>query len=463
MDAGGIVWLVFVVLVLIAAAIFGHARRLGLEKEWRHAADKLGLRFSRSGSDITLEGAIGGFRVQLRAVKRDKSLHTELSVQNPRMPASLTLKSEGGWQSLRKIVAGQDVLTGDDEFDALIHVGKDEATALALLDSTTRARVRSFLRGWERSETAIADGWLTWRRRGATENTASLVGLAREGVATAQLLTLERAEIRHRLAQNAGDDPCAGVRRRNLEVLGRVAPGSDLWLNCARTALDDVDGGVRAFAAMSLGHEELPRLLEIAARDPEASVRAKVITHLAAFAGEALWPAIARALRKRDPHLKRAAILAAGATNYVALAPDIAKEAAHPEVSVVEAVARCLGQLGAADTEAMLVSLLEHRADEVRVASAEALGKFGTVVAVEPLLAHTSGVLKDATLKRAAQEAIASIQSRLGPVEMGRLSLTISAPLEGALSHVDEPIVEGALTLAEAESVAPERDPARSR
>jgi HEAT repeat protein len=161
--------------------------------------------------------------------------------------------------------------------------------------------------------------------------------------------------------------------------------------------------------------------------------------------------------------LKRAAILAAGATNYVALAPDIAKEAAHPEVSVVEAVARCLGQLGAADTEAMLVSLLEHRADEVRVASAEALGKFGTVVAVEPLLAHTSGVLKDATLKRAAQEAIASIQSRLGPVEMGRLSLTISAPLEGALSHVDEPIVEGALTLAEAESVAPERDPARSR
>ncbi len=172
------------------------------------------------------------------------------------------------------------------------------------------------------------------------------------------------------------------------------------------------------------------------AGDPPASFRAQVMAHLSEFAGSALWPAIERNIRSKNSDLKRAAILAAGATAHAALAPSIASHAGNDASSVVEAVARALGQLVHRESEPVVVKLLEHEGNEVRVAAAQALGTLGTVAAVEPLLAQTSGVLKDATLKRAAQQAISSIQSRLGPVEMGRLSLLEPGPLAGALSSV---------------------------
>jgi HEAT repeat protein len=136
-------------------------------------------------------------------------------------------------------------------------------------------------------------------------------------------------------------------------------------------------------------------------------------------------------------------------TNHAALASRIAGDGASSDASIAEAVARALGKLAQRESEPVVMKLIEHEANEVRVAAAQALAAFGTVAAVEPLLAQTSGVLKDATLKRAALQAISSIQSRLGPVEMGRLSLLEPAPLEGALSIAEEATGAGALSMAD--------------
>lgn len=63
--------------------------------------------------------------------------------------------------------------------------------------------------------------------------------------------------------------------------------------------------------------------------------------------------------------------------------------------------------------------MLEHDADEVRIAAAKALGKMDTTRAVEPLLLVQGKLLSE--VKTTAQQAARTIQGRLGDAEAGRL------------------------------------------
>ena len=111
------------------------------------------------------------------------------------------------------------------------------------------------------------------------------------------------------------------------------------------------------------------------------------------------------------------------------------------------------------DSEQTLLRLLAREAAEVRAAAARALGQVGTVRAVEPLLALTEGLLASPSVKQAAREAVASIQSRLGDAEAGRLSLAAPAEREGALSLSGDEPPGGELSLPERESTPSESDP----
>jgi hypothetical protein len=99
-------------------------------------------------------------------------------------------------------------------------------------------------------------------------------------------------------------------------------------------------------------------------------------------------------------------------------------------------VAQALGVLGDPKAERTLVKLLGHDSVEVKRAAATALASVGTVGAVEPLLACSEGMFIDGELKRAANQAISSIRSRLGHVEAGRLSLVEQRA--GALSLTED-------------------------
>jgi PBS lyase HEAT-like repeat len=92
--------------------------------------------------------------------------------------------------------------------------------------------------------------------------------------------------------------------------------------------------------------------------------------------------------------------------------------------------------------------LLADPSADVQRASAEALGSVGSVAAVEPLLRASEGLARG-PLRHAARGAIARIQSRLGHVEAGCLSLVDDHDLAGALAIADGASAHGALSLAE--------------
>jgi len=74
--------------------------------------------------------------------------------------------------------------------------------------------------------------------------------------------------------------------------------------------------------------------------------------------------------------------------------------------------------------------LLAREQVEVRRAAAEALGKLGTVRAVEPLLE----VFRTGGGAAAARDAVRQIQSRIEGADRGGLSLAPAAADDGALS-----------------------------
>ncbi len=124
------------------------------------------------------------------------------------------------------------------------------------------------------------------------------------------------------------------------------------------------------------------------------------------------------------------------------------------------AVAKALLALEDPQSEPALIGLLSHDAAEVRKAAAQALGKFGTVAAVEPLLPLTEGVLASAELKEAARTAVRQIQGRLGPADAGRLSVAEATGSSGALSLAsaggEVSVVSGVASEAQPEGVARE-------
>jgi hypothetical protein len=113
--------------------------------------------------------------------------------------------------------------------------------------------------------------------------------------------------------------------------------------------------------------------------------------------------------------------------------------------------AACIGRLGAAGTEgtapgveALLIArALAHPSENVRLATAEALGRLGSVAAVLPLL--EAAPRAGGELRRALESAAQAIQSRLSGAERGQLTVssaeggTVSLAAEGGQVSLPDP------------------------
>jgi HEAT repeat protein len=157
------------------------------------------------------------------------------------------------------------------------------------------------------------------------------------------------------------------------------------------------------------------------------------VRHLATAIPERAGPLLERLLSASSPAVLRAAAEGIGDLSYRPAVPRLVGLLSRADSETAATVAAALGGMGDPSVEPALLALLEREDEPLRVAAARALGRVGTVAAVEPLLACTGGFL-DSNLKRTAREAVGSIQSRLGDVGAGRLSVADISPSEGALS-----------------------------
>lgn len=290
-----------------------------------------------------------------------------------------------------------------------------------------------------------------------SEHNRSMPALLSNLAMVARLLSVAPSELHARLARNALEDPVAEVRLRNLTYL--VAPETRTPPELvARTVLGlfgDVHLPVRRLAAEHAGVHGHAVLRAMAADSTiELAARMKAALGLARPPLPDIEGLRALLTESQEPMLVYAALsgidAAIDAGAGAALFEAVLRCAESEHEAVRAAAARALGVVAQPRGELVLMRLLSDASSDVQEASAHALGAFGSVAAVEPLLPLAQSLVRQ-RVRQAARGAIGRIQSRLGGAEAGQLSLSDPYDLAGAVDVADTSanIRVGALSLAE--------------
>jgi HEAT repeat protein len=394
---------------------------------WSDAAGELGLERSDPPGGRGLAGAIEGF---------------EVSVQTDKNPVVVRARLKGGGRISKDVrmdaakffpdeKIGPVVSLGDEDFDALVRVAGREDEVLAALGVEGRAAAKAFIDDGGKVSGGDLEVALDLDEDRVVRGVRRMVALAK---------SLAVGSVAEALLENATKDPSAAVRRRNLVALTRSKPDSKEAIWGLQAALRDLDPVMRFFAAEQLadnpeGRDTLVKLVENRAL-PEA-LRATALERLAeVHPYPTIAPVVAWALSAESVKVRCAAVWAVGAGNDGSKIEALASVASlTPPPELGEALAESLGQLGGPRAEDALISLLSHEAREVKEAAATALGKTGSIRAVEPLLQWA----KTGAVGSVARDAVRSIQARLGDAGAGRLSVVDSVGAEGAVS-LENPI-----------------------
>ena len=436
------------------------------QDRWQQTAAEMGLSLTNDGAmGPCLIGRLRGFSVNIGTVysgPRNIGITKPMRVLRiyvdgiRKFDPTLILRAEGRLASLTKLVAGNDVRTQDAAFDAAVHIQGDEQRILAVMSHSTRQAVIELLK---LGETTVTDSKIVLESDASWED-ADIQGLTNLVVSLAERLALPVSSMAHKLAVNALTDSVPEVRKRNLEcfftasaesgsllaALVRPHPLKEATAESAQAALTAADPRLRLIGGMLVGEEAgFAALKGLVEEDSiPAEMRAQAMIALAShFARERVEPILATALLAGSAPLVQAAVQSVGATRAVRLTGSVCALAETAGTQLQLEIAKALGALADPEAETTLLSLLGRGEDEVRIAAAQALGRAGTVRAVEPLLLVKNGLLRD--VKTPARQAARAIQGRLGNAEAGSLSVVEQEDNKGALSLASE---GGALSLA---------------
>jgi hypothetical protein len=304
-----------------------------------------------------------------------------------------------------------DVEVGHVAFDDRFRVQGATALVRARLDGPTRDTLLTLVRRLLRdSPLTVADGQL---RAVVPEAYRVADGETADETFTLLAQVARRlsgpVDIVAELAKSARQDALSRVRVLCVRTLVREY-AQDAGLGpLLRDAAADPDPEVRFEAATALGPDGLAVLNALVA---DTSVE----DELAARAAESLGP-------KLDLELARAT-----------LRRESGRPVANRRASVARACAAALGRAGDPQDEALLLEVVKDQHDDaLRLSAVRALGQAGTALAVPTLTELTNA--SEGLLRRAAREAIATIQSRLQGATPGQLSLD---PGTGQMALTDE-------------------------
>jgi hypothetical protein len=219
----------------------------------------------------------------------------------------------------------------------------------------------------------------------------------------------EPVDVEQRIARNARQDPEAGVRLSNLLLLIQERRSDPETLRVLRGASSDPSPAVRVRAAIELGDEEI--LLELAEHSMDDASCAQAVAHLGGkLPFELAKSILARSLRRGLFQTARACLEVLGQHRAAAVG-ILEKVMTEEKGELAAAAALALGTTGEAAAEPPLLQALQSEDSDLREAAAAALGRVGSVAAVQPLKEAAERSWLDLTLRRAARQAIAEIQS----------------------------------------------------
>ncbi|MGC4122191.1 MAG: HEAT repeat domain-containing protein [Myxococcales bacterium] len=375
--------------------------------DWKALGGELGLKHvppgGGSGGHLLL-GSTGSLKVSISELAltdgpdRDESAGVAIEVDSKgRIPAGVALRAEERLDVVRKTVQGEDLLVGDEEFDSQAHVQGPEDAVLAALREPARRALLPLLTG---HRATVTDGVLRVELCGDVD--AEMVKRMLAGMsATAQALFVP--SVPDALAEGAQADSHPEVRLKSLEALLRSWREHEAAKRAGLAAIIDANPRARLAAA---------RLLA----DEQAALALKALADDGAVPAEVRIGALETLLELRPEFLG-----------------ESLRRWASSDESLAAPAARALGTIGDAGAEQVLIALLAHPVAGARAAAVESLGVVGTIRAVEPLTA----LLSDRAHREHAQSAIRQIQSKLGDVGAGRLSVVVEQGESGALSLSD--------------------------
>ncbi len=140
-----------------------------------------------------------------------------------------------------------------------------------------------------------------------------------------------------------------------------------------------------------------------------ASVKKRAIKGLTPLRGPAVRTALINALAETDASVRQAAADALGAQGDASVAPALLKAMNDPESSVRAAAAHALGVLKAKDAVNELIAMLSDTNVEAAVAAANALAELADPAALDKLISVVTATDTPAPLYDAAANALAKI------------------------------------------------------
>jgi hypothetical protein len=409
-------------------------------RAWRMAAEAAGVGDIEEGRSLLSSEILTGrlakraLRVEdLHVVDADDLLRGRFIRITVEGTSDLTLRPETPVTVMQKAAGAREIELGDEAFDIQVYIHGKEDVLRAVLDAETRVVVRRLLQaGLTSTEGALVEGVVTVRdgevvaefdrherrvREHLTSFLATLCDLARR---------LDRpASLVKRIVENTRDEPEWRVRRGNLLLLARAYPSHPATRGALVRGCQDERQAVQLECALALGVEQAEgTLCEIATSEwaDDADAARATATLRARLPQEKALSILAHALRTRRLQTARASLEVLGVIGGEEVLGPLARVLRVERGELAIAAAHALGTTKAAGAEGPLLWALSGSDAEVAVAAAKALGQAGTAAAVLPLKDAAERV-RDGALRKAAREAIAEIQSRLGGASPGQLSL----------------------------------------
>lgn len=434
---------------LVAGALSAAAERQQTRQErWSALLQQLGLAVEVVEPDhLTGQALLQGSSVQAK-LKLDHTRRgniTESIVRSTVVSSSaavsrcLQLSGDEPWAN--PLVEESQLFCGDPRFDGRLQLESLDAYACAALSHAARDLLAPLLEQGCRVEDGKVRSEMTTQQTGWQQEEEALPPLEqqlRSALELTRALSVTPEQLHERLAHNALHDPSRKLRLLNLRFLvaAETKTPPRLLASTARALLSDQHLPIRVLAAAQLGAEGHGALRALAADSRlEHELRLQAVQAL----GNSQVPDLAGLkglLLSPRPAAIHCAALAALPPSARALVEAVVSHTRSEHDSVRAAAARALGVLALPTTEPVLVGLLSDDSSHVQHASAQALGAFGSVAVVQHLL-PLAQTLFDTQLRQAARAAVGNIQSRLGDVEAGRVSLAEPRALAGAVALAD--------------------------
>mgnify|MGYP003956316195 CR=1 FL=1 len=320
---------------------------------------------------------------------------------------------EGFTSGFRKMVNGEDIQLGIPQVDARWLLQGQERALLARLGSAAVPVIDDFLERGGR----VGDEGVFVSKMGYVTDNAELVQLVDSALETSRILDPEHPDDDGHLLINVGAGPTAHNRRRCFEVIA----GAEVRAQAANVLLEDADAANRMMGAIAV--ERVDVLLRLIAGEfsLDFASRLEAVSALSRFDMDAARSALAELATHNDAGFEAVLDMAAEIELVLPLA-DLANMAEYGDLAVRRSLSAALAIHGPA-AEAVLISLVGDSDDAVAVGAARALTKVGTLAAVHPLMQRSDGILRGGDIKKAARDAIATIQLRHGGSERGGLTL----------------------------------------